>query len=219
MTVNMSSGALATALDSGLDAVFANGALDIYTGSRPADADAAPTGTLLVSVSGGADPFAAAASVVAALESRKQLNSTLSGTAVATGTAGWARLRTSGDGGGSSTSLARIDYAVVQSKPLGASSIAWNPGTSKMRVTLTGHGYSTNDIVQITGASTTALNRRWKITVIDADTFDLEGSSNVSTSSNGRVHNSDLGLDNTSIAVGQSVQVSALDLYARVTSL
>lgn len=63
-----------------------SGFIDIYTGAQPA-ANAAPTGTLLVSCALAADAYAAAVAGVAAK------NGTVAGTAVATGNAGYAQQR------------------------------------------------------------------------------------------------------------------------------
>lgn len=60
-------------------------------------------------------------------------------------------------------------------------SFAWNAGTSKMRATKTSHGLVTGAIVDVTG--TTNLNEAWTITVIDANTFDLDESTNQSNQS------------------------------------
>jgi len=65
------------------------GFIDIYTGTQPA-ANAAPTGTLLVSLALAADAFAAAIAGVAS-----KLG-TITGTAVQTGTAGYAQMRNAG---------------------------------------------------------------------------------------------------------------------------
>lgn len=54
---------------------------------------------------------------------------------------------------------------------------AANNGSGLVRVTATGHGYSTNDVVTIASVTgTTEANGAWVITVIDANTFDLAGS-------------------------------------------
>lgn len=218
MAVRKSTGLLIAAADSGVDAVFNSGVLRLYSGAQPADADDAPSGTLLAEGALGADAFAAAAAHTSAgtKSSRKQLNAsaTLTGQsgAGAGTTAGWGRLSDSSDAGGSSSTEPRIDFAVVQSKPVSGSGIAWNAGTSKMRVTCTGHGFSTGNVVQVAGATTAALNARWVITVIDANTFDLDGSTNVSTSAAGRVFVGDAALDNPSIANGQQVTLGVLDL-------
>ena len=62
--------------------------LKIYTGSQPASANSAASGTLLVTVTVA---WSAAASGVASI------SGTPSATAVASGTAGWGRFQSSGD--------------------------------------------------------------------------------------------------------------------------
>lgn len=64
---------------------------------------------------------------------------------------------------------------------LSSVSFAWNAGTSKMRATKTSHGLVTGAIVDVTG--TTNLNEAWRVTVIDANTFDLDASTNRSNQS------------------------------------
>lgn len=88
-----------------LEHSLASGNLDIYTGNQPADADSAPTGTLLAQFSLGATPFSAAASGAVGLTS-----ALTDASANATGTAGWFRLKASGDDDGATGSTyARID--------------------------------------------------------------------------------------------------------------
>lgn len=70
---------------------FNSGTLKIYTGSQPASADDAASGTLLVTINLPADAMAAAASGVAAK------TGTWSGVAVADGDAGWFRIANSAD--------------------------------------------------------------------------------------------------------------------------
>ena len=59
---------------------------------------------------------------------------------------------------------------------------AVNNGAGLIRITDTAHGYSTSDRVYIaavvgtTEANNTEANPRWTITVVDANTFDLQGS-------------------------------------------
>ncbi len=65
--------------------------LDIYTGSPPSSANNSATGTLLCSITLPTTPFTAPTS------GEIDVDGDWSGTAVATGTAGWARLRNSGD--------------------------------------------------------------------------------------------------------------------------
>lgn len=58
---------------------------------------------------------------------------------------------------------------------------------SPISITATGHGYSSGDIVHISGvAGNTAANGLWQITVVDANTFTLNGSTgNASYTSGG----------------------------------
>jgi hypothetical protein len=54
---------------------------------------------------------------------------------------------------------------------------AVNNGSGLIRITATGHGYTTGDAIGIYGVGgTTEANGAWDITVIDANTFDLQGS-------------------------------------------
>lgn len=56
---------------------------------------------------------------------------------------------------------------------------AANNGAGLIRVTVANHGYSTGNLVDISGVvGTTEANKTgWVITVITASTFDLQGSS------------------------------------------
>jgi hypothetical protein len=91
--------------------IFKDGFLKIYTGSQPTLADDAPTGSLLVTIySDGAAAGLEFDDAVAGVLSKKSTE-TWSGTAGATNTAGWFRLQTQGDGGGSSATDERIDGA------------------------------------------------------------------------------------------------------------
>jgi hypothetical protein len=95
--------------------VFKDGFINIYTGSQPASANDAYSGTKLVTeysdgASAGLEFDDAASAVIS-----KKATETWSGTAVATGTAGWFRLYAAGDALGSSTVDERIDGAVSTS--------------------------------------------------------------------------------------------------------
>ncbi|WP_218254148.1 hypothetical protein, partial [Candidatus Magnetobacterium casense] len=95
--------------------IFYKGFIKIYTGSQPTTANDAPTGTLLCTVySDGTTAglsFGEASSGVLS----KTVGETWSGTAVATGTAGWFRLVAPSDTGVSSTTEERLDGAVATS--------------------------------------------------------------------------------------------------------
>ncbi len=66
-----------------------------------------------------------------------------------------------------------------------------------IRITATGHGYQTGDTVNISGVvGTTEANGTWVITRIDADTFDLEGSTFANAYTSGGASN----LPNTALS-------------------
>lgn len=122
MTVRLSTG-LRTALagTTGFASVFANGVIEIRTGSQPASADDAPTGTLigLVTLNSGAftpgSPtngltFAAAA---AGAVSKTGVWSFVGINSVTANTAGYFRfLGNATDSGASSTTLPRLDGSI-----------------------------------------------------------------------------------------------------------
>lgn len=113
--------AAARGVDAGsLKDIMADGKIMVYSGSQPTNADAAVAGTLLLeyTVNGGTFVHGAQAN---GLYFDDATNATISkpsgvtwkGTAIATGTAGWARwVANPSDTGGASTSLARIDMSV-----------------------------------------------------------------------------------------------------------
>jgi hypothetical protein len=92
--------------------IFNEGLLKIYSGSQPTLADDAPSGTLLVTISDAGTGAGLEWNTVASGAITKKTAQTWSGTCVATGTAGWARLTSQNDSGGSSTSDERVDFAV-----------------------------------------------------------------------------------------------------------
>lgn len=132
MTVRLSTG-LRTALAGavGFATTFANGVIEVYTGTQPVTADSPVTGTLLGTVtlnSGAFTPgistngltFAAAAAGAVAKSGVWSFNG------VAVGTAGWFRLKANAvDAGGLSTTLSRLDGSVaVSGADLNLSNIA-----------------------------------------------------------------------------------------------
>lgn len=91
-----------------LSSAFDNGKLRIYSGSKPATANLAPTGTLLVEITLPADAFAAVANGAMAK------NGTWSdASANATGTAGWFRLSAASDDDTLDGNFARLDGTVT----------------------------------------------------------------------------------------------------------
>lgn len=114
MTIKISTGCANKLLDTGsLKSIFAAGFLKLYSGSAPADADAAATGTLLCTISiasGGTGinfDTSAASGVLA-----KAPAETWSGVNAATGTAGYFRHVAVGDTAALSTTQARIQGTV-----------------------------------------------------------------------------------------------------------
>ncbi len=115
MTLKLSTGARNTMLDTGsLKSIFALGFIKIYTGSAPATADAAVTGTLLCTISNassGTGINMAAAAVAGVLD--KLSSETWSGVNVASGTAGYYRQVAVGDDGTLSTTQARVQGSIA----------------------------------------------------------------------------------------------------------
>jgi hypothetical protein len=101
-------------LDTGIDTIWDGGTavLEIRTGTQPAAATDAASGTLLVSITLPSDAFGAPAS------GQMAKSGTWQGTAVATGTAGWFRIRDAADTAG------RIDGAVGAELTLDNTSIS-----------------------------------------------------------------------------------------------
>lgn len=98
------------AVNPGLDAIFDlfnAGVLEIRTGSPPG-ASAAPTGTLLASITLPNPAFGAASS-----KSKAKSGTWADSSADATGTAAHFRIKTSGDGGGSSNTDPRVEGTVT----------------------------------------------------------------------------------------------------------
>jgi hypothetical protein len=87
---------------------FDSGVLEIRSGTIPADADTAPTGTVLASITLPADAFAAGSAGVFAKAGTWSDAST-----DAAGTATWFRFRQSGDLGTTNTTDERVDGTVT----------------------------------------------------------------------------------------------------------
>ena len=92
MTIKLSTSARNSRLDALIAAIGASAQIRIFSGSRPANVAAAETGTLLAQLTGNATAFAPAASGGASSANPITQDSS----ADATGTASWARIRTSG---------------------------------------------------------------------------------------------------------------------------
>lgn len=114
MTMKISTGARNKLMDTGsMRSVFAAGFIKIYSGTPPADADAAVTGTLLVtiSISSGGTGINFDTSAASGVLSKAPAE-TWSGVCAA-GTAGYFRHVAAGDTGVSSTTEARMQGGVA----------------------------------------------------------------------------------------------------------
>jgi len=100
---------------SSIKEIFNKSKLKIYTGTQPSSADDAPTGTLLVEITvngtGQGLTFDDAVNGII----KKNSQEIWSGTAVATGTAGWFRLQSYNDPESLSETAERIDGAIATS--------------------------------------------------------------------------------------------------------
>lgn len=108
MALGLSTAAANALLDGGIQTTFNSGVLEIRDGTRPADADTAPTGTLLASMSLPADCFNAAAA-----GKITKLGTWQDASANAAGTATWFRLMQTGDLETTNTTDERIDGDVA----------------------------------------------------------------------------------------------------------
>lgn len=118
MATRLSTGLVNKLMDTGsFKSIFAGCFIDIYSGTQPASADDAPTGTKLCTIysDGAAAGLNFAANAVNGSLS-KLATETWSGTVLNTGTAGWFRVREATDPGtAQSTTAARLDGAIATS--------------------------------------------------------------------------------------------------------
>lgn len=115
----------------GFSSTFANGVIEVYTGSQPASADSAVTGTLLGTVTLNSGAFTPGSptnglTFAAASGGAVSKSGVWSFNGIAVGTAGWFRLKGNAtDAGGASTTLPRLDGSVaVSGADLNLSNIA-----------------------------------------------------------------------------------------------
>lgn len=121
MTIRASTGLKNAMLGTvGLQTAMQDGVIRVYSGSQPASADAAVTGTLLMEITLNGGAFAHG-SPTNGLEWDTPVNGTISkpvadtwqGAGITNGVAGWARFCANPlDDGSSSSALARIDMSV-----------------------------------------------------------------------------------------------------------
>ena len=122
MTTRLSTG-LRTLLagTTGFATTFTNGVIEIYSGTQPASADAAVTGTLLGTVTLGSGAFtpgspANGLTFDVAANGAVGKSGVWSFAGVAAGTAGWFRLKANGvDAGAVSNTLPRLDGSIATS--------------------------------------------------------------------------------------------------------
>lgn len=110
MALGLSTAAANALLDGGINTTFNSGTIEIRDGTRPVDADTAPTGTVLCTFTLDADIFATASG--GAIVGTVPITET---SADATGTAMWFRMMQSGDLGTTNTTDERIDGDVAAS--------------------------------------------------------------------------------------------------------
>jgi hypothetical protein len=113
---------LAAARGGSLSDLMKFGRLDIYTGSQPADADSAETGTKLVSITSSSGSFTPGQEAngllmgaVSSFALQRETGQTWSGVAVATGTAGYFRFYDNAATTGASTTAKRFDGSIATS--------------------------------------------------------------------------------------------------------
>lgn len=105
----------------GFAATFANGVIDIYSGTQPVSADSAATGTLLGTVTLASGPFTPGSptnglTFAAAANGAVSKSGTWSFVGIAAGTAGWFRFRgNAADNGALSLVLPRMDGSCATS--------------------------------------------------------------------------------------------------------
>lgn len=128
MTVRLSTGLRNFTNDSGIGTAFdgGTGRINFYTGTQPATADTAASGTLLATVTLPSDVFAASSSGAVAT------NAITSVTAAADGTAGYLRFYRTGDtapGSAGQTADRRLDMSVAASgADVNFDSVTWATG-------------------------------------------------------------------------------------------
>jgi len=118
MSLRLSTGLVNKLMATGsFKTLFTGCFIDVYSGAQPATPNDVPTGTKLVTLYSDGTALGLnfeAEAVEGALS--KALAETWSGTAVATGTAGWFRMREGTDAGTAASSVvARLDGAIATS--------------------------------------------------------------------------------------------------------
>jgi hypothetical protein len=121
-----------------------------------------------------------------------------------------ARLKQTADLGTTNTTDERHDFTVgVQGSNVAITAASLVGGMAQF--TATAHGFANGDMVEITGHSVTAYNRKWIVYNVAANTFQV--ASGVAVGTGGNVRKSfEICVDNTSINSGQTITVNSLDI-------
>lgn len=152
MTLRLSVAARNAAQDAAFnlaDAGVGPATIKVYSGAQPATADAAETGTLLVTFTCADPAFAASVNGVKDLNANPDLTST----AVATGTAGWARCEDSG-----------VATPVLNAPTTAATGGTLAAGTYFYVITATnanGETVKSNEVSQVTTGATSTVGLSW----------------------------------------------------------
>jgi hypothetical protein len=167
MAARLSTGLVKSLMDtSSFRTLFALGFIDIYSGTQPASADTAASGTKLVTLySDGASAGLSWAATAPGGVQAKLASETWSGTVAATGTAGYFRLRAVNNpgafiAGGTVTAAARA------------------AANSVLVFTENGHANLVGDRVVTTGFTPAAYNVVGTIVAADTNTFSVIADSN-----------------------------------------
>lgn len=117
MAIRLSTGAVTKVLGtSSLKTLLTACFIDIYSGTQPTLPDDVPVGTKLVTIYSDGTTTGLGWGTAAAGVLPKATAETWSGTVLASGTAGWFRIREAGDAGtSSSTTAVRIDGSIATS--------------------------------------------------------------------------------------------------------
>jgi len=91
-------------------------------------------------------------------------------------------------------------------------------GSGLIRITSATHGYTTGDVISIVGVvGTTEANDRWVITVIDADNYDLVGSTFTNTYTSGG-NSVNVSVDNALDDIPAAARVASQNLANKSTA-
>lgn len=171
--------------------------LTLFTGAPPANCAAADSGTALAVLSLPSSPLGASSSAVISKSA-----GAWTGTATATGTAGYYRLKASG-GAVVEQGIVAIQTTANTSAITAAHgnvlTFASAPSGVAVGMTVSGTGVPANTVVESISGATVTMSKTSTAGVSSATTITF---------------GSDLGLDNTSIASGQTVTIASYSITA-----